>query len=284
MRDWTGSIQRPSRVFGGDLEPAAHVPALLLLLLSWLPRVHLSGCADPPAQALDHQTAAFRTLSELLKRLGSEGRRPLLARDVVSGHRVARQRLEGRERARSLGARAEGDHVSVAVLLGGGERECTRVAAVAVCASQTLRARNGPMLACRLRHLSHPRDSRDRGKCQPPNTLYPRPSSARILGNGLLLHLLRGDDTLILWFRAGSFQESRQAIDARRGPTPGSTRRFCPTDGDIAGKPLRDLVQARQALSALSAGAALVGGIWRIRSVAFPGQAMHLHAHPHVAG
>jgi len=219
MRDWTGGIQSPIRVLGGDLEPAAHVPALLLLLLSWLPRVHLSGCTDSSAQALDHDTTALSAPRKLLKRLGSERRRRLLARDVVPGHRVARQRLEGRERARSLGARAEGGDVAVALAFGGGKRECARVGvadvaicAGAFCASQTLRTRNGPMLACRLRHLSHPRDSGDWSKCQPPNTLYPRPSNACILGYGcklLLLPLLRGDDTLILCLRAGPFQERR---------------------------------------------------------------------------
>jgi len=166
MKDWTGGIQSPIRVLGGDLEPAAHVPVFLLLLLSWLPRVHLSGCTDPSAQVLDHDTTALSAPRKLLKRLGRERHRRLLARDVVPGHRVARQRLEGRERARSLGARTEGGGVSVALALGDNrKRECARVgvADVAICAgagvfcvSQTLRTRNGPVHACGLRHLSHP--------------------------------------------------------------------------------------------------------------------------------
>jgi len=82
-RDWTEGIQSPSRVLGGDLEPATHVPAWLLLLLSWLPRVHLPGCTDPSAQVLDHHTTALSAPRKLLKRLGSEGRWRLLARDVV---------------------------------------------------------------------------------------------------------------------------------------------------------------------------------------------------------
>jgi len=211
MRDWTGGIQSPSPVLGGDLEPAAHVPALLLLLLSWLPRVHLSSCADPSAQALDRHTTALSVPSKLLEHLDRQRRRRLLARDVVPRHRVARQRLEGR-------GRAEGGGVSVALAFGGGKRECSRIG-VAICAgagdfcaSQTLRTRSGPMLACRLRHLSHPRDSRDWSKCQPPNALYPRPYNACILGYGcevLLLPLLRGDDTLTLCLRAGPSQERR---------------------------------------------------------------------------
>jgi len=83
MRDWTGGIQSPSRVLGGDLKPAAHVPALLLLLLSWLPCVHLSGCTDPSAQALDYHTTSLSVPRKLLKRLGCEGRWRLRARDVV---------------------------------------------------------------------------------------------------------------------------------------------------------------------------------------------------------
>jgi len=103
--------------------------------------------------------------------------------------------------------RAEGGGASVTLAFSGGKRECSRIGvaicagAGVVCASQTLRTRSGPMLACRLRHLSHPRDSRDWSKYQPPNTLYPRPSNACILGYGckvLLLPLLRGDDTLTL--------------------------------------------------------------------------------------
>ena len=84
MRDWTGGIQSPNRVLGGDLEPVAHVPALLLLLLSWVPRVHLSRCTDPSAQAVDHHTTALSAPRKLLKRLGREWRWRLLARDVVS--------------------------------------------------------------------------------------------------------------------------------------------------------------------------------------------------------
>lgn len=140
------------------------------------------------------------------------------------------------------------------------------------------------MLACRLRHLGHSRDSRDRSKCQPPNTLYSRSCNACIFCYWGKLLLLRGDDTLIIYLRAGPFQESRQAIAAQGRPTLGSTHRLCPADGNIAGKPLRDLVQAGQALSALSADVTLVVNILCIGSLAFPGQTMHLHAHPHVAG
>jgi hypothetical protein len=232
-----------------------------------LPRVHLSGCADPSAQALHHDTAALGALSELLERLGSERRRRLLAHDVVPGHRVARQRLEGRERARSFGARAEGGRVSVALSLGGGERECARICAVAICAgairaSQTLRTRNGPMLACRLRHLCHPRDSGDRSKCQPPNTLYPRPSNACILWLGLRVQAAaspawgRQLHSLSPWWPV-----SRKPVSDWRSGTadPGSTHRFCPADDNVAGEPLRNVVQAGQALSALSFTAVVAG-------------------------
>jgi len=67
MRDWTGDIQSPNRVLGGDLESAVRVPAFLLLLFSWLPCVHLSGCTDPSAQALDHDTTALSAPRKLLK-------------------------------------------------------------------------------------------------------------------------------------------------------------------------------------------------------------------------
>ena len=77
----------------GRLEPSPHVLALLLSWLLSLLRIHLSGCADPPAQSLHHHIAAFSAASELPERLGREWRGRLLASDVVPGHQVARERL-----------------------------------------------------------------------------------------------------------------------------------------------------------------------------------------------
>jgi len=99
-------IHKPSsqgRLDVGLLEPAPHIPALLHLHLQLqLLIAHIPGCANPPAQSLDHRTAALGAPRELMERLRREACPRSLASEMVLSRQVVCQRMQGRERARSL--------------------------------------------------------------------------------------------------------------------------------------------------------------------------------------